>query len=131
MEQLLREGAYAVLMEDNEDDVKAFCEQDIDSILDQRAHKVVTDTGKEQKGTASWLNKKRKARSVNRSVFTGNDSAAHAEVDVNDPEFWKKVLPDLVRVWLRVTFYLILCSSVCVCSVTLYFCVLFLVLFLW
>jgi hypothetical protein len=98
MEQLLREGAYAVLMEDNEDDVKAFCEQDIDSILDQRAHKVVTDTGKEQKGTASWLNKKRKARSVNRSVFTGNDSAAHAEVDVNDPEFWKKVLPDLVRV---------------------------------
>jgi len=30
-------------------------------------------------------------------MFTGESAMEHAEVDVNDPDFWKKVLPDLVR----------------------------------
>ena len=29
-------------------------------------------------------------------MFTGESSLEHAEIDVNDPDFWKKVLPDLV-----------------------------------
>ena len=29
-------------------------------------------------------------------MFTGESSMEHAEIDVNDPDFWKKVLPDLV-----------------------------------
>eukprot|EP00607_Mallomonas_marina_P004510 CAMPEP_0182440386 /NCGR_PEP_ID=MMETSP1167-20130531/87034_1 /TAXON_ID=2988 /ORGANISM="Mallomonas Sp, Strain CCMP3275" /LENGTH=160 /DNA_ID=CAMNT_0024634331 /DNA_START=663 /DNA_END=1143 /DNA_ORIENTATION=- len=29
-------------------------------------------------------------------MFTGESAMEHAEVDVNDPDFWKKVLPDLV-----------------------------------
>jgi hypothetical protein len=29
-------------------------------------------------------------------MFTGESAAKHAEIDVNDPDFWKKVLPDLV-----------------------------------
>lgn len=33
LEQLLREGAYAVLLEDNNEEMKTFCEQDIESIL--------------------------------------------------------------------------------------------------
>lgn len=94
MEQLLREGAYAVLLEDDEE-VKAFCEQDIDAILAQRTHTVVTEGGGEDKKTDSWLNKKKNSK-TRKSMFTGDSSLAHAEIDVNDPDFWKKVLPDLV-----------------------------------
>jgi hypothetical protein len=32
-----------------------------------------------------------------KSMFTGELAMEHAEIDVNDPDFWKKVLPDLVR----------------------------------
>ena len=31
-----------------------------------------------------------------KSMFTGESAMEHAEIDVNDPDFWKKVLPDLV-----------------------------------
>jgi superfamily II DNA/RNA helicase len=92
MEALLRQGAYAVLLDEDADAVKEFCEQDIDSILDQRSHVRVV----EGKQTESWLNKKRKSSRANKSMFTGATAMEHAEIDVNDPDFWKKVLPDLV-----------------------------------
>lgn len=92
METLLRQGAYAVLLEDDAEAVKEFCEQDIDSILDQRSHVRVV----EGQQTESWLNKKRKGSRANKSMFTGDTAMEHAEIDVNDPDFWKKVLPDLV-----------------------------------
>jgi hypothetical protein len=43
----------------------------------------------------SWLNKKKKVK-TRKSLFTGASSAEHADIDVNDPDFWRKVLPDLV-----------------------------------
>jgi len=98
MEQLLREGAYAVLLEDDTDMVKEFYEQDIDKILEQRSHVIVTDAGSggPNKGTESWLNKRKKSGHTSKSMFTGESAKEHAEIDVNDPDFWKKVLPDLV-----------------------------------
>lgn len=97
MEQLLREGAYAVLLEDDTDAVKEFYEQDIDKILEQRSHVIVTESGSGQnKGTESWLNKRKKTGRTSKSMFTGESAKEHAEIDVNDPDFWKKVLPDLV-----------------------------------
>ncbi len=93
MEQLLREGAYAVLLDDDADIIKEFYEQDIDKILEQRAHVLVTDGGQQ---TESWLNKRKKSGRTNKSMFTGESAKEHAEIDVNDPDFWKKVLPDLV-----------------------------------
>jgi superfamily II DNA or RNA helicase len=94
MEQLLREGAYAVLLEENEEESKAFYNQDIDSILEQRTHVLVSETAPT---TENWLNKMpaKKAR-ARKSMFTGENAMEHAEIDVNDPDFWKKVLPDLV-----------------------------------
>lgn len=92
MEVLLRQGAYAVLLDDEADAVNEFCEQDIESILDQRSHVRVV----EGKQTESWLNKKKKKSRTNKSMFTGDTAMEHAEIDVNDPDFWKKVLPDLV-----------------------------------
>jgi superfamily II DNA/RNA helicase len=92
METLLRQGAYALMMEDDTDIVKEFCEQDIETILDSRAHVRVV----EGQQTESWLNKKKKFGRTNKSLFTGDSSLETAEIDVNDPDFWKKVLPDLV-----------------------------------
>lgn len=91
MEILLRQGAYAVLLDEDADDVKEFYEQDIDSILDQRSHVRVVEGQK----TESWLNKKKNSR-ASKSMFTGSTAMEHAEIDVNDPDFWSKVLPDLV-----------------------------------
>ena len=93
MEQLLREGAYAVLLEDDTDIIKEFYEQDIDDLLKQRSHVLITEAGAQ---TESWLNKRKKAGRTSKSMFTGESSKEHAEIDVNDPDFWKKVLPDLV-----------------------------------
>lgn len=92
MEALLRQGAYAVLLEDDEGAVNEFCEQDIDSLLDQRAHVRVV----EGQQTESWLNKRKKNSLTKKSMFTGATAMEHAEIDVNDPDFWRKVLPDLV-----------------------------------
>ena len=103
MEQLLREGAYAVLMDDNTEEEEAFMAEDIDTLLNQRAHTIVTEG---VKATESWLNKQedgkkkpRKSR-AKKSIFTGDGATEFAEVDVNDPDFWRKVLPDLVRIFL-------------------------------
>ena len=76
----------------------------------------ITEGGQQ---TESWLNKKKKNRTKyviiiiifvlltltiihilirtrRKSLFTGELAMEHAEIDVNDPDFWKKVLPDLV-----------------------------------
>jgi SNF2 family DNA or RNA helicase len=94
METLLRQGAYAVLLDDDTEAVREFCEQDIESLLDSRAHvRVVEGQGQQ---TESWLNKRKKLGLTTKSMFTGETSMETAEIDVNDPDFWKKVLPDLV-----------------------------------
>ena len=61
--------------------------QDIDSILEQRAHVLVTEAAPT---TENWLNKSKKPR-ARKSMFTGENAMEHAEIDVNDPDFWKKV----------------------------------------
>jgi len=93
MELLLKEGAYAVLLdnEEHQQDMKEFYEQDIDKILASRAHVHISEGGQK---TESWLNKKKKSR-ARKTTFVG-EGHEHADLDVNDPDFWKKVLPDLV-----------------------------------
>ena len=92
VEALLRQGAYAVLLDDDAEAVREFCEQDIETLLDARAHVRVVEGAQ----TESWLNKKKKGNYTNKSLFRGDTSMETAEIDVNDPDFWKKVLPDLV-----------------------------------
>jgi chromodomain-helicase-DNA-binding protein 7 len=83
MEQLLRQGAYA-LLEDDDEDAREFCEDDIDKIMAERTHRIVVDApGK----TANWLSKKAGFRK--RAFQTG--SGKSGDVDVNDPDFWSKV----------------------------------------
>ena len=104
MEKLLREGAYAVFAEDNSEEVKEFFDQDIDTLLDKRSHTIVHDEGggggdddggeggEDDKKTT----RKSKPTAFRKSLFTGDSAQEFADIDVNDPDFWKKVLPDLV-----------------------------------
>ncbi len=108
MEKLLREGAYA-LMEDGEQAMEEFNEMDIEKILEQRSHKIISDVEPKDKKTAEWLSnkaddvendnadekkQKRKKASFRKSKFQSESTSE--DLDVNDPNFWQKVLPDLV-----------------------------------
>ena len=86
MEQLLKKGAYALLEDENDEIGKEFVADDIESILEKRTRTRVVEGAK----TASWLNKK--GMNVTKSKFS-TDSAG---IDVDDPLFWQKVMPDFV-----------------------------------
>jgi hypothetical protein len=94
MELLLRRGAYAMM---DDDEVTSFCEDDIDSILSSRSRKIVEE---KREKTESWLSKRKEIgrHKVSKSTFTASSSSQHANVDVDDPEFWKKVLPQAATV---------------------------------
>lgn len=86
MEQLLKKGAYA-LLEDDDQKTKEFCADDIESILAKRTRTRVVEGAK----TSSWLNKQ--GMVVSKSKFTAEDGE---QVDMDDPLFWQKVMPDFV-----------------------------------
>lgn len=87
MEQLLKKGAYALLEDDNDEQGKAFCADDIENILAKRTRTRVIEGAK----TASWLNK---AGAISKSKFSSEAGAS--QLDMDDPEFWQKVMPDFV-----------------------------------
>lgn len=85
MEQLLRQGAYS-LLDENDDEAREFCEDDIDKIMKERTHRVQMDgPGK----GANWLTKKSGA--FRKAAFTSAGAGKAIDVDVNDPDFWAKV----------------------------------------
>lgn len=87
MEHLLKKGAYALLDDDNDEVTKQFCADDIDSILAKRTRTRVVEGTK----SASWLNKQ--GMVVSKSKFT---SETGETLDMDDPLFWQKVMPDFV-----------------------------------
>ena len=94
MEQLLKRGAYALLEDDNDEIVKQFCADDIESILATRTRTRVVEGAK----TASWLNKQ--GMVVSKSKFTSDTKSA--DLDMNDPLFWQKVMPDFITPMLMI-----------------------------
>ena len=88
MEQLLKRGAYALLGDDNDEMTQNFVSDDIDSILAKRTRTRVVEGAK----TASWLNKQ--GMVVSRSKF-GAEKGGET-LDMDDPQFWQKVMPDFV-----------------------------------
>lgn len=88
MEQLLKKGAYALLEDDNDEVTQQFCADDIDSILAKRSRTRVVEGTK----SASWLNKQ--GMVVSKSRFSAE--AGGDELDMDDPLFWQKVMPDFV-----------------------------------
>jgi hypothetical protein len=88
MEQLLKRGAYALLEDENDEETRQFCADDIDTILAKRSRTRVVEGPK----TSSWLNKS--GMTVSKSKFSAE--AGSNELDMDDPLFWQKVMPDFV-----------------------------------
>lgn len=87
MEQLLKRGAYALLDDDNDAVTQQFCADDIEDILAKRTRTRVVEGAK----TSSWLNKQ--GMLVSKSKFTTEEGD---QLDMDDPQFWQKVMPDFV-----------------------------------
>ncbi|KAJ6239459.1 kismet [Anaeramoeba flamelloides] len=81
---LLKYGAYD-LFHDNGDSEK-FCEEDIDQILEGRTTKVTHDSNENSN------NENNKNSSFSRATFVSED--ADTSLDINDPNFWQKLIPD-------------------------------------
>eukprot|EP01083_Nonionella_stella_P093985 263635_1 len=75
-------------MEDDNDEItKSFCADNIDNILAKRTRTRVVEGAK----TASWLNKK---GHISKSKFSADSKSA--ALDMDDPNFWEKIMPDFV-----------------------------------
>ncbi|XP_028283528.1 chromodomain-helicase-DNA-binding protein 8 isoform X3 [Parambassis ranga] len=74
IEDLLRKGAYAAIMDEN-DEGSRFCEEDIDQILQRRATTITI----ESEGKGSTFSKASFVASENRN-----------DIALDDPEFWQK-----------------------------------------
>jgi chromodomain-helicase-DNA-binding protein 7 len=83
IDSLLKHGAYDLLSKDDDEASNKFCEEDIDQIL-ERATTVVHKPGVEQESGLS---------SFSKASFASSTSAP--ELDINDPDFWRKLLPNM------------------------------------
>jgi Bromodomain len=88
MEQLLKKGAYALLDDDNDEVTQQFCADDIENILAKRTRTRVVEGTK----TATWLNKQ--GISISKTKFSAE--TGDSILDMDDPLFWQKVMPDFV-----------------------------------
>lgn len=80
IDELLKRGAYDVFREDDTEQ-NEFVEADIDSILQRRAHKIVYDNTGAASSTLGNFSK---------ASFVSADEKE--DVDINDPDFWKKAV---------------------------------------
>ncbi|XP_012690756.2 chromodomain-helicase-DNA-binding protein 8 isoform X2 [Clupea harengus] len=74
IEDLLRKGAYAAIMDEN-DEGSRFCEEDIDQILQRRATTITI----ESEGKGSTFSK---------ASFVASED--RTDIQLDDPEFWQK-----------------------------------------
>merc|ERR1711915_839402 len=90
IEKLLRHGAYDIFNEEktgsSEKESNDFIEQDIDSILERRTKTVIHEnTGSKSNAAGGTFSK---------ASFKGMNAGTNetGDVDVDDPDFWKKVV---------------------------------------
>eukprot|EP00599_Poterioochromonas_sp_BG-1_P012287 CAMPEP_0173165178 /NCGR_PEP_ID=MMETSP1105-20130129/21158_1 /TAXON_ID=2985 /ORGANISM="Ochromonas sp., Strain BG-1" /LENGTH=1859 /DNA_ID=CAMNT_0014085969 /DNA_START=279 /DNA_END=5859 /DNA_ORIENTATION=+ len=81
IDELLKRGAYDVFREDDTDQ-NEFVEADIDAIMQRRTHKVVYNEG--AGSITSTLG------NFSKASFVSADEKE--DVDINDPDFWKKAI---------------------------------------
>lgn len=94
VERLLRHGAYDIFNEEKAGSAEAesndFIQQDIDSILERRARTVVHDnTGSGSNAAGGTFSK---ASFVAPKTPSGKTGQQVEDVDIEDPEFWKKMV---------------------------------------
>lgn len=98
VEKLLRHGAYDILNEEKagtgEAESNNFVQQDIDSILERCSRTVVHDnTGSQSNAGGGTFSKA--SFKVSKSPDAGGTKESE-DVDIEDPDFWKKMLGDPV-----------------------------------
>jgi hypothetical protein len=96
IEKLLRHGAYDIFNEEKagkgDKESEAFISADIDSIL-SRAKTVVHDNTGSQSGVAGGTFSKASFKvPASASKTSGADDTAVEDVDIDDPEFWAKMV---------------------------------------
>jgi len=95
VEKLLKHGAYDIFKEDkdgtSEKESNDFISQDIDSILERRTKTVVHENTGSKSNAAGGTFSKASFKTTNA------DGVAAEEVDVDDPQFWQKVVGDKVE----------------------------------
>ena len=91
VEKLLRHGAYGILNEDEkgaEAASNAFIAQDIDTILERHSRVIVHETDSARSATGGQFSK---ARFL---APQAGGKSSHENIDLDDPDFWKKMLGD-------------------------------------
>lgn len=83
LDRLLKLGAYG-LLDDDDSASKSFCESNINDILAHKTRVVRHET--QSGGEAGALG------SINFSKMTFASAGADSSIDINDPDFWEKVL---------------------------------------
>jgi hypothetical protein len=87
IDAMLKFGAYGAI--DNDDEAsKRFVEADIDKILESSSTVVVKDDGRAQEIAAATT-----FSTFSKASFCSD--GARPEIDINDPDFWQKVLAEL------------------------------------
>jgi len=89
MEDMLKFGAYNILQDEGGQHT---AEQSIEEILEHRAQKVVYESEAPQGG--STFSKAKFSRTKSASGSSGDGEEAAEEVQMDDPNFWAKVLPE-------------------------------------
>jgi hypothetical protein len=95
VEKLLRHGAYDIFNEDKagagDAESNAFVQQDIDTILERRSRTIIHENSGSQSNAAGGTFSKASFK-VAKSPGAPGAASVHDEIDVEDPEFWKKML---------------------------------------
>ena len=90
VDELLKYGAYGAF--DDTPGTDQYDEEDIDKILERSATVIVggNDPNSENSSTNNSA-----LSSFSKASFVSADAESNAHVDVTDPDFWKKLMPDL------------------------------------
>lgn len=98
VERLLRHGAYDIFNEDKAGTAEAesndFIQQDIDSILERRSRKVVHENTGSGSAAAGGTFSKASFVNTKASSVGGINHETKEDVDINDPDFWTKMVGD-------------------------------------
>ena len=84
IETMLKQGAYGLLNDPDDEDAKKFYEADIETILANNSHSVRKE-GDGQRSESNMMH--------SLSKMTFHSAGADADIDVNDPDFWDKMVP--------------------------------------
>jgi len=82
VDALLRNGAYGLFSEENDEASRKFCESNIDQILEARTQTIVHSQSPTEAGVSSF----------GKASFAS--ASSRPELDIHDPDFWAKLMPE-------------------------------------